>query len=170
MAFKFSDGQSEITGDYSRLEKLIKGLKEKHSVDIGVFKDAKTPDGKQVAEYGAYNEFGSIVVKDRPPKRSFIRMPIEQKQEKIETYVSGKAQGHLETGDVKAIFQDIGIACESVIQEAFDTSGFGTWAPDADSTVARKGSGAVLIGGGVKKGVRVVGGLLRKSVTYEVDR
>ena len=159
MAFKFSDGQSEITGDFSRLEKLIEGLEGDYSIDVGVFSEAKTPDGKQVAEYGAYNEFGSIVVKDRPPKRSFIRMPIEQKQDKIETYVAGKAQGHLETGDVKAIFQDIGIAAESVIQEAFDTQGFGAWKPDADSTVARKGSSAPLIDDGT----------LRKAVTSRVN-
>ena len=159
MAFKFSDGQSEITGDFSRLEKLIEGLEGDFSTDVGVFSEAKTPDGKQVAEYGAHNEFGSIVVKDRPPKRSFIRMPIEQKQEKIETYVSGKAQGHLETGDVKAIFQDIGIACESVIQEAFDTKGFGSWKPNAETTIERKGSSTPLIDDGT----------LRKAVTSRVN-
>lgn len=153
MAFKFSDGQSEITGDFSRLEKLIEGLECDFSTDVGVFSEAKTTDGQQVAEYGAYNEFGSIVVKDRPPKRSFIRMPIEQKQEKIETYVSGKAQGHLETGDVKAIFQDIGIACESVIQEAFDTQGFGSWKPNAETTIERKGSSTPLIDDGTLRNV-----------------
>lgn len=159
MAFKFSDGQSEITGDFSRLEKLIEGLEGDYSTDVGVFAEAKTPDGKQVAEYGAHNEFGSIVVKDRPPKRSFIRMPIEQKQDKIEIYVALKAQGHLETGDVKAIFQDIGIAAESVIQEAFDTQGFGSWKPNADSTRDRKHSSTPLIDDGT----------LRKSVTSRVN-
>jgi hypothetical protein len=159
MAFKFSDGQSEITGDFSKLEKLIEELDANHSVDVGVFSDAKTADGVQVAEYGAYNEFGSIVVKDRPPKRSFIRMPIEQKQDKIGAYVSGKAKAHLESGDVKAVFQDIGIAAESVIQEAFDTQGFGSWAPDADSTVARKGSSTPMIDDGT----------LRKAITHRVN-
>lgn len=159
MAFKFSDGQSEITGDFSKLEKLIKELGGKHSVDVGVFADAKTPDGMQVAEYGAYNEFGSIVVKDRPPKRSFIRMPIEQKQDKIATYVSGKAKDHLEEGDVKAVFQDIGIAAESVIQEAFDTQGFGSWAPNAEYTIKHKGSSTPMIDDGT----------LRKAITHRVN-
>lgn len=168
MSFSIRDGQSEIKGDFSGLEKLIKGLKEPHSVDIGVFKDAKTPDGQSVAEYGAANEFGSITRK--LPARSFIRMPLEKKQGDIARYAESHAREHVEAGDIKAIFEDIGIAGQAKIQEAFDTGGFGTWAPNADSTVARKGSDAILIGGGKKHGVRVVGGLLRKSVTYEVDR
>jgi hypothetical protein len=157
MSFNVSDGQSQITGDFSKLEKLIKNLKSDAYVDIGIFKEAKTSDGMPVAEYGAYNEFGSLSRKDRPPKRSFIRMPLEQKGDKVADYVEKKAKGHLEKGDVKAIFEDIGIAGESVIQEAFDTRGFGSWKENADSTIDRKGSDAPLIDEG----------LLRRSVTHK---
>jgi len=161
MSFNIRDGQSEITGDFSGLEKLIKGLKGKHSVDIGVFKDAKAPDGQSVAEYGAYNEFGSVSVPDRPPKRSFIRMPLELKQKEIASYVEGKAKEHIKSGDIKAIFEDIGIAGQAKIQEAFDTNGFGTWPLNADSTIERKKGGDSPL---------IDKGLLRKSITYEVDR
>ena len=157
-SFNIRDGQSEITGDFSQLEELIKGLKEPHSVDIGVFKDAKTPDGKSVAEYMAANEFGSI--ERNLPVRSSIRMPLEVKQGEIAAYAEGHAREHIESGDIAAIFEDIGIAGQAKIQEAFDSDGFGTWAPDSDKTIARKGSDAVLIDTG----------LARKSVTYEVDR
>jgi len=160
VSFNIRDGQSTITGDFSQLEKLIKGLKEPHGVDIGVFKDAKTPDGQSVAEYGAHNEFGSVSIPDHPPKRSFIRMPLEAKQGDIAKYAESHAKEHLEAGNVKAIFEDIGIAGQAKIQEAFDTQGFGTWRPDAESTVDRKGSSAPLIDDGT----------LRKAVTYEVDR
>ena len=159
-SFNIRDGQSEITGDFSQLEELIKGLKEPHSVDIGVFKDAKTPGGKSVAEYGAHNEFGSVSIPGHPPKRSFIRMPLEAKQGEIAEYAESHAPAHIESGDIAAIFEDIGIAGQAKIQEAFDTGGFGTWKPDADSTVARKKSDAPLIDDGT----------LRKAVTYEVDR
>ena len=154
--FHFSDGQSEVSGDFSQLENLIKNLKENHSVDIGVFETAKTPDGKQVAEYGAYNEFGSYTVKDRPPERSFIRMPIESKQNEIAQYAEKHAQEHIEKGDIKAIFEDIGIACESKIQEAFDTRGFGAWKPNTESTIKKKGSSAPLIDDGT----------LRRAITH----
>jgi len=158
MSFNIRDGQSEIRGDFSKLEKLLKNLDSDLSVDIGVFATAKAPDGMQVAEYGAYNEFGSLSVPNRPPKRSFIRMPLETKQADVAGYVEKKAKGHIEQGDIKAIFEDIGIAGESKIQEAFDTRGFGSWPADADSTVERKGSGAPLIDTG----------LLRKSITHRV--
>lgn len=159
MGFNIRDGQSEISGDFSKLEKLIKNLGEKHFVDVGVFASAKAPDGTQVAEYGAYNEFGSLSVPNRPPKRSFIRMPLEVKQGEIAEYVEKKARAHVESGDIKAIFEDIGVAAEAKIQEAFDSDGWGAWPPDADSTVARKGSSTPLIDTG----------LLRKSITHRTD-
>jgi len=141
--FQFSDGQSEVRGDFSQLEELIAELKEKHYVDIGVFSTAVTPDGESIAEYGAKNEFGSI--SEKTPSRSFIRMPLETQQEKIAAYVKKHAKDHLEAGDIKAIFEDIGIASESVIQEAFDTRGFGTWKENAPLTIELKGSDAPLI-------------------------
>lgn len=157
MSFNIGDGQSQITGDFSRLEKLIENLNADAYVDIGIFHEAKTSDGMPVAEYGAYNEFGSLTRKDRPPKRSFIRMPLEQKSDKVSDYVVKRTKGHLENGDVLAIFEDIGIAGESVIQEAFDTRGFGSWKENADSTIAQKGSDAPLIDEG----------LLRRSITHK---
>ena len=157
MSFQFSDGQSEVMGDFSKLEALIADLKEKHYVDIGVFGTAVTSEGMPVAEYGAYNEFGSISRPNHPPKRSFIRVPLQGGQGKITNYVKKHAQDHLEAGDVKAIFEDIGIAGESVIQESFDSRGPG-WAPNAPSTVKGKGSDAPLIDEG----------LLRHAITHRV--
>jgi hypothetical protein len=152
-------GQSTVEGDFSQLEAIIAGLKEKHYVDIGVFGTGVTSEGKPVAEFGAYNEFGSLTRPDHPPKRSFIRMPLQSRQDKIGQYVKKNAQAHIEKAQIKAIFEDIGIAGESVIQEAFDTRGFGQWKENADSTIARKGSDAPLIDEG----------LLRKSITHRVE-
>ena len=158
MSFSIRDGQSEVTGDFSKLEALVAALKEKHYVDIGVFATAKTGSGSPIATYGAYNEFGSIKVKDRPPKRSFIRMPLSTGQAKIAAYVAPRAKAHMEDGDVKAIFADIGIAGESVIQEAFGQRGPG-WKENAESTIKRKGSDAPLIDDG----------MLRAAITSRVD-
>ena len=148
MPFQFSDGQSEVSGDFSKLEALIADLKEKHFVDIGVLESGSTPNGKSIAEYGAYNEFGSITRPDHPPKRSFIRMPLSEHSDKVVSYVEKHAKEHLEASDVLGIFEDIGIAGESVIQEAFDTRGFGTWPENKPSTIARKGSDTPLIDDG----------------------
>ena len=159
--FSFQNDVAEIHGDFSQLENLISKLKEKHYTDVGVFETAKTTDGKQVAEYGAYNEFGSYTRPDHPPKRSFIRMPIETKQDEIRKDVEKHAQEHIEKGDVKAVFEDIGIACESQIQSAFDTRGFGSWKPNADSTIRKKSKG-----GKTKDTPLIDDGMLRKAITH----
>jgi hypothetical protein len=160
-AFHFSDGQSVVEGDFSQLENLIGALKEKHFVDIGVFGSGVTTEGKPIAEYGAYNEFGSVTRPDHPPKRSFIRMPLQSRQDKIGQYVKKHAQQHIEKADIKAIFEDIGHGGISAIQEAFDTRGFGTWKPNAESTIKRKGGDAPLITGADT--------MLRKSITYRTE-
>jgi hypothetical protein len=157
VSFSIRNGQSEVKGDFSKLEKLVAGLKGKHSVDIGVFADAKTSEGVSVAMYGTANEFG--VITKNIPARSFIRMPLEVKSGDISDDVGKRAKKHLEAGDVKAIFEDIGFAGEAAIQEAFDTRGFGTWKDDAPETIEKKGSDAPLIDEG----------LLRKSVTHRAE-
>lgn len=147
-----------VKGDFSKLENLLKGLKTKMSVRVGVFQEATTPDGEKVAAYGAHNEFGSISIPDHPPKRSFIRMPIETKAEKIAADVEKRKRDRIEQGNIRGIFEDIGLAAEAVIQEAFDTRGFGTWKENAEMTIEKKGSDAPLIDEG----------LLRRSITSRV--
>ena len=121
MSFQFSDGQSEVTGDFSKLEAIIADLKEDHFVDIGVFKTAVYDDGTPMAMVGAAHEFGALIkhpggteytigpngarfVKTgtagiagttkahdiQLPKRSFIRVPLQNGQSKITTDVTNK--------------------------------------------------------------------------------
>ena len=169
--FQFSDGQSEITGDFSKLEALIADLKIDRHVDIGVFATAVYDDGTPVATVGAAHEFGVLIkhpggtsytigpngqarfVKAgtkgivgttkahdiQMPKLSFIRVPLQNGQSKITKYVMKHAKEHLEAGDVAAIFEDIGIAGEAVIREAFDEKGPG-WQANTPATKKRKGS------------------------------
>lgn len=145
-----------VKGDFSKLENLLKGLKTKMSVRVGVFQEATAPDGEKVASYGADNEFG--VPERRIPERSFIRMPIETKAGKIAADVEKRKRDRIEQGNIRGIFEDIGLAAEAVIQEAFDTRGFGTWKENAEMTIDKKGSDAPLIDQG----------LLRRSITSKV--
>lgn len=145
-----------VKGDFSKLENLIKGLKTKMSVRVGVFQEATTPDGEKIASYGADNEFG--VPARHIPERSFIRMPIETKDSKIAADVEKRKGDRIQQGNIRGIFEDIGLAAEAVIQEAFDTRGFGTWKENAPLTVELKGSDAPLIDIG----------LLRRAITSKV--
>lgn len=132
-----------VKADFSKLEKLLKELKSPYKTQIGVFSEATAPDGEKIASYGADNEFG--VITRRIPERSFIRMPLTTRQDDIKKAVFRRAGKNLEDADIRQIFEDIGFAGEAIIQEAFDTRGFGAWPPNAPETVFLKGSDAPLI-------------------------
>lgn len=147
MSFQVRSGDVEVRGDFSQLEKLVENLGKNYSVDIGIIGAAtETVEGGQtIASIGAQHEFG---VPDRNPplpQRSFIFMPLSTGQTQISNAVGKRYQEHMEQGDIRGIFVDIGIAGEARIQEAFDTAGFGQWRPLSEVTIERKGSDAILI-------------------------
>jgi hypothetical protein len=138
-----SFGKNTVKADFSKLEALIKKLDTPISVDIGVLKHEQYPDGTSVAAVAAANEFGSI--KRGIVARSFIKVPLENGQDKIEADISSDLQGNLESGDIETIFKQIGVAGEGIIIDAFASSGDGKWAPNVPSTIAAKGSSKPLI-------------------------
>jgi phage gpG-like protein len=160
MQFSENKNGCSLTGDFSKLEELIKKLKTKGYVDVGVLGNESSPDGEySVADYGAVHEFGSLDYDNYITQRSFIKMPIETKQNDVLKDVKLNFEKNLAEGNVKQILIDIGLGCEGVIQDAFDTGGFGIWRPIADETAKRKkGSTAILIDDGT----------LRKSITSKV--
>ena len=163
MPFSEKVGDSVISGDFDILNKLIKELKTDYFVDIGILGSGeRSESGESVPEYGAKQEYGSDQAGRGPkiPKRSFIKMPLQTKQKEISSDVEKKFQKHIEEGDVKGIFKDIGIAGEKQIQLAFESGGFGTWQQLSEETIQRKKSDAILIDEGT----------LRKSITSEVSQ
>jgi len=134
-------GDSEVRGDFSKLEKLVENLGKKFFTDIGILGEGgKTEQGGiTLAGIGAVQEFGTDKAgrgnKTVIPERSFIRMPLETGQEFIENEIDPKMQKLVENGDIKGIFELIGIAGEARVKEAFETTGFGTWPPNSDITI-----------------------------------
>lgn len=157
MSFKERRGNSEVSGDFSRLNKLVEELGKSHYVDIGILGSTNETEegGKTLAGIGAVHEFG--YPEGGIPERSFIRMPLESGQQDIEKALESKLKTLLEKGDIEGIFKLIGIAGEARIQEAFDSGGFGQWPDIKDATKKRKGSDAILIDDGS----------LRKAITSE---
>lgn len=149
-AFSQTNGDSSVSGDFSKLEKIIEGLSKKFFVDIGILGAAGKIEGGKItlAGVGAVHEFGT----DKAGRgkntvilqRSFIRMPLETGQSYIESQIGSKVKILIEKGDIKNIFVLIGIAGEARIQEAFETAGFGTWPDITEETKKAKGSDAIL--------------------------
>ena len=161
MSFKIRRGDTTVEGDFSQLEELAANLSKDYSVDVGILgSEATTQEGgNTLAGIGAQHEFGVPTAMPPIPRRSFIRFPIETGQRQIESDVGKNYQKHMEKGNVKGIFTDIGLACEARIQDAFDSGGFGEWQQLSPITIELKGSSAILIDTGQ----------LRQSITSQVN-
>lgn len=150
-----------VKADFSKLEKLIKLLKTKKFVDIGILGQEKNEDGINLAGIGGVHEFG--YPEKNIPERSFIIMPIETKQKEIAKEMEKEFPillGFEKSNEAKIdrFLTRIGIVCEGAIQEAFDSGGFGTWPDIQQKTKDRKDSDEILIDIGT----------LRKSITSKV--
>lgn len=143
MSFKQKIGESVIEGDFSQLEKLVKGLSKKFYVDIGILGGATYEGGTTIAGIGAVHELGSE--KRNIKARSFIKMPLIEKEKQITQDVEKHLPEKLGNGDIKGIFKILGLSGENAIQEAFETGGFGTWPDIEQATKDRKDSDSILI-------------------------
>lgn len=91
--------------------------------------------GKTNAEIGEIHELGLVA---GIPQRSFLKMPLETRlfskieAEKEKYYIA------LKNGKLYKWFEAIGLWAEEIIDEAFNTRGFGSWAPNSPVTIARK--------------------------------
>lgn len=156
-AFSHKSGDNQVTGDFSRLEKLVENLGKKFYTDIGILGAAGYTEGGKItlAGLGAVHEFGTDKAgRNRDtviPERSFIRMPLETGQEDIEKQIDSKIQKLIEDGDIAGVFKLIGIAGEARVQEAFETGGFGRWEDIKEATKKAKGSDAILVDDAVLK-------------------
>ena len=99
------------------------------------------------------------------PPRSFIQMPLSKTAK-----FKSKIKQHLgdeddvlyyveETGDVESIAILVGASALEVIQEAFETGGWGEWTPNSQVTINNKGSAMPLIDKGI---------ILKNRINYEV--
>lgn len=146
-----------IKYDIQGLERLNKALKQPWVTRVGILgsseharkqeKERKvsvtTKSGKHKAgedkspitnaAIGALHEYGSL--SRNIPRRSWLADPIDEKMPENKLYlekaylmslkqvISGSVSG------MDVFFKKLGITAEKVIQEAFDTRGFGKWLP-----------------------------------------
>lgn len=103
------------------------------------------------------------------PARSFLELPFKQQVKKLEKYmfekfgdedIEGVEYWIATRGDFESVAQMLGSAGVRLVNEAFETSGWGEWLPNSPLTIAQKGSALPLINTGK----------LRQSITYEVEK
>lgn len=111
---------------------------------------------KTNAEIGLKQELGSL--SEHIPRRSFLEMPLMLKMPEYYKSFGANLMKAIEAGDIRPAFVTLGIKGEQIVQLAFASRGFGQWAPNAESTISRKGSSSPLIDTGQ----------LRRAVTSDV--
>lgn len=88
--------------------------------------DTRTATNSQI---GAKHELGL----DGLPMRSFLRMPIAEHLagalEKAGLYKKGILETTLREGTLVDLMKKIGVLGEGIVQDAFDSGGFGKWKP-----------------------------------------
>ena len=136
----------KVTSNLKGLDQLQKNLKTSLVAKLGVFADDNARDDgeKTNAEIGARHEFG--VLSEGVPRRSFLKDPIEIKRKELLVTAEKVIKANItKPNGAEKIFELIGIAGEAIVQEAFESGGFGTWKPLSDFTIAKKGSDQILI-------------------------
>lgn len=156
--------QNTVTADLSDLNEFLDNIGRDYAVKVGLVgskgsEEHEGSDDMDNAAIGLIQEFGSVT--NNIPPRSFLRMPIEEKQADIisemQEYIDAEG-GAQAVG--KRFYERLGVAAVKAVQDAFSSGGFGQWPPNTDETAAKKGSSAPLIDTGQ----------LRRAVDYEVVR
>ena len=133
-----------IKGNVDGLEQILKNVSKNLVAKIGIFGGSRDEGGESNASVGATHEFGSFTKK--VPRRSFLKDPITLKRKELLKKAKQIIKDNIsEPEGAEKIFELIGIYGESIVQDAFESGGFGTWQSLSDSTVAKKGSPQILI-------------------------
>ncbi len=121
-----------------KLQDLKESLKHRPVVQVGVFqkKDARKETGMTNATLAAIHEFGAP--EHGLPARSVLRTPIAEHAKEIMESIKGKADMIVQATNIKSLWSLVGVAAEKVIEGAFQTGGYGKWAPDSYKTLMAK--------------------------------
>lgn len=150
----------KVRSDTALLKKLTQQLVAPYMTRVGIIGKkayANREESEQTnADIGIKHEFG--VRSENIPKRSFLIEPIRERFEKEVVKHQKALTAKMEALDIEGVYELLGIIGEKVVQEAFETGGFGKWKPNALRTIQAKGSDKPLIDTSQ----------LRKSITSDV--
>lgn len=156
----FRKGKSKITYDDTGLKQIKKLFGDKNipSIKVGILGEGNSRDdegGITNAGVGAVHELGLGV-----PVRSFLRAPlINHYSEFLKKSgffkKSEEIKASVESNGLKPLFEKMAVVAENVVDEAFNSGGFGEWKP---SDMSKKKNDQTL----------VETQQLRESITSEV--
>ena len=135
----------EIKAQFPKIDKAV--------VKTGIQSDAGENEGVSIAEYAAFNEFGTRTIPERPFMRKTFDDNLANYNKLIERLFKGMLGGKL---NAKMAFSILGQQTEDDMKNTIMT---GSFTPNSAYTVAKKGSSRPLIDTGT----------MRNSIRYEVE-
>jgi len=149
-------------------KRLLAGLGAGYVTKVGVLgRKASRKDEMSNADIGLVHEKGSY--SQKIPRRSFLEMPLTLKHKEIflkkkqfySEVIQKILKGESPETAWKQAYTKLGIAGEAVVQDAFETRGFGNWKENRPKTILRKKG---------KDSPLIDTAQLRKSITSKVDK
>ena len=150
MVVRFRD---RLTPEGQRFFRELAKLKELE-VRVG-FQRGKSQeeDGTDMCDVAAFNELGT----DHIPARPFIRQSVDDNESKINSFLKEEVKDFAQGKSAKQILKEIGNFQKDLMQDKITS---GSFAPNAESTIKKKGSSKPLVDTG----------RMRKSVNYVIQK
>ena len=148
MGFGFTDLTPEGKKYFRELKKMTD-----MEIQVGFQGDQKYEDGTSIAQVAAVNEFGASDIPERP----FMRQSFENHEGELQAACDAAQRLVSSGGSAEQALQQIGVVAKGLVQDEIVNGGF---APNAESTIKKKGSEQPLIDIGT----------MRQSVNFVVKR
>lgn len=146
-------GWSNLTPEGKKYFKELEQL-AKMEVQVGFQADSGSyENGATLAEVAAYNELGT----SSTPARPFMRKSFENHEKELQKACDQVNKTLAKGGTTQQALDELGAFVKGLVQEEIVS---GDFAPNAESTIAKKGSEQPLIDNG----------FMRQSVNYQVKQ
>lgn len=145
--------RDRITPEGQRFFRELAELKELE-VRVGFQRGkAQEEDGTDICDVAAFNELGT----DHIPARPFIRQSVDDNESKINSFLKEEVKDFAQGKSAEQILKEIGIFQKDLMQDKITS---GSFAPNAESTIKKKGSSKPLVDTG----------RMRQSVNYAIQK
>lgn len=118
---------------FAEIDKL-----KNQEVFVGYQSGDAEDNGADVAQVAAWNELGTAHM----PSRPFLRMSVDDNPDKINSMCTAALKSVTSGGGAEACLKKLGVFAVSLVQKKIRD---GSFAPNAPSTIAKKGSDKPLI-------------------------
>lgn len=163
------------SGDFSAALRQISNNLKTQIVRVGIFANATTKDGKLIAEYAAYNEYGTEHIPPRPFMRNTIKEHKAEWQQTFGNWMRGR-----DPQDPLAVERALYVVGDQAKGHVQETIGSNMPPPNAASTIRQKRK--VITGADNKPmknekgevmthvpGTLVMNGDMQRAVAFEVN-